>query len=708
MTCTFTNTKQGAIIVDKVTIPAGDPQLFDFNASWDAGTPPDFQLTDASAPYNSGPLAPGSGYSVSETVPAGWSLTSATCSDGSPVTNINLAAGETVTCTFTNTKQGAIIVDKVTIPAGDPQLFDFNASWDAGTPPDFQLTDASAPYNSGPLAPGSGYSVSETVPAGWSLTSATCSDGSPVTNINLAAGETVTCTFTNTKRGSIIVEKQTNPANSAQSFAFTGDAAGSIADNGQIVVSNLMPGTYTSTEAVTPDWVLDSIVCDDGQSQNPSSGSLVDRKATFKLDPGETVKCTFTNLLAKLTVVKTASPQFYTKAGEVITYTVTATNTGAATLTNVGVTDVLTPSNLPVPMTCNPVLPATLAPGAAVVCTGTYTITQSDIENANSVSNSACATSAQTSKPVCDDETVRESKIAIVKTSDFQTYGRAGDVITYSVKVTNIGDVPLTELVVTDVVDPNALKIPVALTCPNVPKPFNPGQSFECTGQYTISQVDVDRGSVLNAACVDSTQTDQVCDDHTINAIKLVVDKTASEDIVPITDDGVDVTFTFVVTNTSNVPAEISRLRDSDFGKLKGDADCKVGTVLQPGASCEFQISRPIAPEFVPENEANTEPHENTFTACVAPPGTVVISAALDPVCDSDDAIVGFGGGQSAGGGGGGGGQPPTDMLVQTDAVATAGGPLGGTTGWILWIMLTASVIISGGWVIRRVRFSEI
>ena len=31
-----------------------------------------------------------------------------------------------------------------------------------------------------------------------------------------------------------------------------------------------------------------------------------------------------------------------------------------------------------------------------------------------------------------------------------------------------------------------------------------------------------------------------------------------------------------------------------------------------------------------------------------------------------------------------------------------------GTTGWILWILLTAAVILSGGWVIRRVRFSEI
>ena len=61
----------------------------------------------------------------------------------------------------------------------------------------------------------------------------------------------MTCTFTNTKRGTIIVEKQTNPDHAQGSFqlTFTGDAAGSIGDGGQIVVSDLEPGTYTSTEA---------------------------------------------------------------------------------------------------------------------------------------------------------------------------------------------------------------------------------------------------------------------------------------------------------------------------------------------------------------------------------------------------------------------------------------------------------------------------
>ncbi|GIW20908.1 MAG: hypothetical protein KatS3mg065_1204 [Chloroflexota bacterium] len=105
---------------------------------------------------------------------------------------------------------------------------------------DFSLTDAATPHDSGALKPGT-YSVSETVPAGWDLTGASCSDESDPAQIDLAPGETVTCTFTNTKRGTIIVEKQTNPDGATDEFTFTGDAAGTIADGEQIVVSEPRP-----------------------------------------------------------------------------------------------------------------------------------------------------------------------------------------------------------------------------------------------------------------------------------------------------------------------------------------------------------------------------------------------------------------------------------------------------------------------------------
>ena len=60
----------------------------------------------------------------------------------------------------------------------------------------------------------------DAVPAGWDQTRATCDDGSPVSNIDVAPGETVTCTFANRKRGQIVVVKDARP-NDPQDFSFT-------------------------------------------------------------------------------------------------------------------------------------------------------------------------------------------------------------------------------------------------------------------------------------------------------------------------------------------------------------------------------------------------------------------------------------------------------------------------------------------------------
>ena len=402
--CTYVNVKRGQIIVDKVTTPSGDDTSFDFDASYDADG---FSLTDAAAPNESVLLPPGE-YSVSETVPAGWDLTSATCDDDSDPAAIDLDPGETVTCTFENLKLGKIItvkqtdpdgatatfsfdpswgagfnlqdgqsndsgfldpgnydigefptlgwelistdcvsdltgpegtavvidldpgetitctflnrqlgriiVEKQTLPDTDPTLFDFDASWDVDGidgPDSFQLADDDT-ENTGLIASGP-YSVSETVPAGWDLTSATCTDGSDPDAIDLDPGETVTCTFNNTKLGTIIVEKQTSPDGAAGDFTFTGDAAGTLSDDEQIVVTDLDPGTYTSTEGDPgADWNLGDISCDDGDTLGAvanSSGDVGTATATFELDPGETVTCTFLNVMdGSITIVKDADP----------------------------------------------------------------------------------------------------------------------------------------------------------------------------------------------------------------------------------------------------------------------------------------------------------------------------------------------------------------------------------------------------------------
>jgi len=147
------------------------------------------------------------------------------------------------------------------------------------------------------LEPGT-YSVSQADPTpGFDLTAISCDDedssgdpGSRSATFIVDPGETVTCTFSNTQRGTIVVEVQTDPDGEAGEFSFTGDAAGTIADGEIVSVSDLPPGGYAVTGGdTTPYFALSAITCDDENS----SGDVGERMAAFELDPGETVTCTF-------------------------------------------------------------------------------------------------------------------------------------------------------------------------------------------------------------------------------------------------------------------------------------------------------------------------------------------------------------------------------------------------------------------------------
>jgi Prealbumin-like fold domain len=316
---TFNNTfTPAAARVSKVTVPAGTSSEWEFQLVRTDLNPDvvvDTETIAAGSGFHGldGDLAEGT-YEIRETGgPAGFDLTDVTGGTGVSVVgdvctftvDYVANAGDVFDCTFENTQEGRIEIEKQTQPAGSAATFDFTGEITA------TLSDNGVEGKA--VDPGT-YSVSEAAKAGWDLTSIVCNDanstgaGSTAT-FNVEPGETVRCVFNNRQRGTIIVEKQTDPDGAAGSFSFTGDAAGTISDNGTIVVSNLTPGTYTSTEGdPTPNFDLTTISCDDGASATPSTVSVATRKATFKLDPGETVKCTFTNRqrgMAK--VIKTVS-----------------------------------------------------------------------------------------------------------------------------------------------------------------------------------------------------------------------------------------------------------------------------------------------------------------------------------------------------------------------------------------------------------------
>jgi hypothetical protein len=248
VSCTFSNAQQGRLVLVKNTV--GPDGTFSFSGP----------ISSVTTTSNTGTVgldvSPGT-YPVAETVPAGWALTSASCDQGRTLPNVVINAGQTVTCTFNNTKLGKIVVTKQALPDGSPQQFTFDGSW-SGVGTDLTLSDGQS-GDSGFIAPGT-YSVAETnIPAGWDLSSATCSDGSPITAISVAADETVTCTFTNTQRGTIVIVKNSGVA--AGTFAFNqtwtsgtgvttpfGITTVAPGNTGQQQFDNVAPGSYKVSE----------------------------------------------------------------------------------------------------------------------------------------------------------------------------------------------------------------------------------------------------------------------------------------------------------------------------------------------------------------------------------------------------------------------------------------------------------------------------
>lgn len=163
--------------------------------------------------------------------------------------------------------RGKIVVKKVTV--GGDASFTFTPSYGG----QFSLSNGQS-NTSAPLAPGA-YAVSETVPAGWDGTGAACDNGNSPSAIMLEPGQTVTCTFTNTQRGTArVVKTVTNAAATGApsgGMAFTFDlrqgasagAAGALietqvanaANGGSVTFSaQLVPGTYQVCERATTGW----------------------------------------------------------------------------------------------------------------------------------------------------------------------------------------------------------------------------------------------------------------------------------------------------------------------------------------------------------------------------------------------------------------------------------------------------------------------
>ncbi|MBK0370514.1 gliding motility-associated C-terminal domain-containing protein [Flavobacterium agrisoli] len=221
----------------------------------------------------------------------------------------------------------------------------------------------------------------------------------------------------------------------------------------------------------------------------------------------------------ELTLIKGGVLMGDGSVGDIINYSFVVTNTGNVVLQNVAIDDPMLGRNLVV-------TPSALAPGESGTASASYAITVGDVANGE-VINSALAVgdapdgttvfdvsdSTDPTLPGDDDPTVIDlslkPSIAVIKYGSFDDnngngYAEVGETISYTFTVANTGNIALVNIVVTD---PKP-----GITISGGPIALRAGQTDATTfkATYTLTQADIEAGSVTNQAIVNALSPDGV------------------------------------------------------------------------------------------------------------------------------------------------------------------------------------------------------
>ncbi|SDS60585.1 conserved repeat domain-containing protein [Streptomyces sp. TLI_053] len=521
-----------------------------------------------------------------------------------PAGATSLAPGASVLCTATYT---------VTQDDIDRSTLD-NTAVATGTPP-------SGPPVTSP--PSSAHIPNTPAPA---LTLVKTADPTTVT----AAGQSVTYSFRVTNTGNVTLRNLT-----VSDTAFSGTGTPPVIS---CPVAVLVPGaatTCTATYAVTQADI------DAGQVTNSATATGTPPTGPPVTTPPSSATVTATQAPA-ITIVKSVDPGTVGAAGQAVAYAFLVTNTGNVTLTNVSVSETaFSGTGTPPVITC-PAGAASLAPGASVTCTAPYTVTQADVD-AGSVTNSAVATGTPPTGPAVTSPPSNAVVIAmptpaltIVKSVDATRLTAPGQVLAYSFLVTNTGNVTLTNVSVTETVFTGSGTAP-AVTCPAGAASMAPGASVTCTASYTVTQADIDRGTIDNTAVATGTPPTGPPVTSPPSSASVPSTKTPaltvvkSVDPATVTAAGQSVAYAFLVTNTGNVTLTNVSVSETAFSGTGTPPviTCPAGAAsLAPGASVTC-----TAPYTVTQADVDAGKVMNTAVATGTPPsGPPVASPPSDAV----------------------------------------------------------------------------
>ncbi len=391
-------------------------------------------------------------------------------------------------------------------------------------------------------------------------------------------------------------------------------------------------GGSTQTNDVDVAWTsLSGSVAGERDGADGPGGALNDYAATTSV--GVTITGTPDYTITKTaTAVDSAGNGAIDNAGEIISYQIEIENTGTLDITGVNVTDNLITLSGPTGDTGSD---SVLGVGETWTYTGSYTVTQIDIDNNGGgdgdIDNTASITSDQISTPRTSSEEVlltQSPALVLTKTGTLDDtvvapsdVANVGDQITYSFSVENAGNVNLTNIVVTDPLLPS-------LDC-TIAGPLASGANASCTATnnvYTLTQADINAGERNNTATATGKDpgNNNVTDDDLEN---VTLTQTPSISIVKSSDAtgtnavGNTITYTYDIENTGNVTLTNVTVTDAHTGLGAIICTPAQGSSLNPGDTMSCSASYAATQTDVNAGQIDntgvvtgTDPDSNTVT----------------------------------------------------------------------------------------------
>lgn len=453
------------ITTQRFVAPANDGYVDNVSLILDAPSPvasPDATTTDQGVavtltPYSND--APGAGAAIIE-------QSVRLLDGGTPVTSLTTA-------------QGIYVVDPLT---GDVEFTPAAAFFGTTTPVPYRITDSSGQIDDSTLT----IDVTFVATPGLSIVKS----ASPSEPSDFTLGTVVTYSFVVTNTGNVDIDDL-----EIAEDAFTGSGTLPVA---VCPVTSLAPDaqtTCTTTYTITADDVAAG-----GVSNTASASGVPDGFGT-RFDSGTSTFDIPVAPAPDIALTKSAVIGASDRAGDPLTYGFRVTNTGNVAVSGVTITETAFTGTGGAPTATCPAGP--LEPGGFVDCTATYALTQADVD-AGSVDNTATASAdpasggSVTSPSSSATVTIaRAPAFTFVKSVDRASVTAVGELLTYTFRIVNTGNVTLTDPVIVEDSFSGAGALST-VTC--AATTVIPNGTLDCEATYTTVAADLDEATLANGA----------------------------------------------------------------------------------------------------------------------------------------------------------------------------------------------------------------